>query len=45
MRVVDDKVRGRFTLREDAHRATKKNNKLQETLLHFFSRFIKTQTA
>src|SRR5208283_4719046 len=37
MRVLDDKVRRRLSLREDAERATKDYDKLQETLLHLFS--------
>jgi hypothetical protein len=47
--IFDDEVGGRFSLREDAERASQKNDQLQGTLLHFFSRSdsdsIKTQQA
>jgi hypothetical protein len=47
--IFDDEVGGRFSLREDAERASQNDDQLQGTLLHFFSRSdsdsIKTQQA
>jgi hypothetical protein len=37
MRILDDEVRGRLSLREDAERASENNNELQGTAFHFSS--------
>jgi hypothetical protein len=49
VRVLDDEVRGRFSLREAARHASKNEGDLHETPLHFFSRLnsgsIKTRSG